>query len=204
MGLKACLKHMGPWSVGDLTLGLRHVGARHNAHDISDNLPGWPLTSPPAADQRLFEWLEEESRIARSAYFVPDAATVSAEAGGRVAAADIEAHTASARFQPAHYIAVDEAARLVRVVVRGTTDVHDVLTDLAGHCVAYGDSGHKVHAGFLQAGEWLLGQVAASVGRLLEAHPGCAPLAVPHTQATFASGCAHSIHVHVCPGTACA
>jgi Lipase (class 3) len=177
-GLKQCLGHMGPWSVMDLTLGVRHVGQRHDAHNISDNLFGNVVTL--ASYPRLFEYLHTEIAFARAAYAIPDVAAIAAAiatgggGGGDVHVALV--HPAAARFKPAHYVAVDSASRLVRVAVRGTKEVSDVLTDIAGHWEPYGARGEgQVHSGFLRSAEWVLQEEAELLVQLLNAHPGRAP-----------------------------
>jgi hypothetical protein len=170
-GLKQALQHMGAWSVLDLTLGVRYVGQRHDVHGVCDNLAGTQLS--PSADAALFQTLRAEMRIARAAYAIPDADAIAQQAQGLIdAAALARVHPAAARFKPAHFVAVDAAAALVRVVVRGTKDTADVLTDIAGHWEPY--EGGQVHSGFLQSAKWLLAEEAELLAELLRKHRGCA------------------------------
>ena len=38
--LKKCLSHMGPWTLSELTMGLRHMSLLHEETDVKDFLPG--------------------------------------------------------------------------------------------------------------------------------------------------------------------
>ena len=38
--LKRCLRHMGPWTLPDLTIGLQRMSELHEKEDVKDFLPG--------------------------------------------------------------------------------------------------------------------------------------------------------------------
>ena len=42
--LKRCLRHMGPWKLPDLIIGLRHISRLHEKEDVKDFLPGQIMT----------------------------------------------------------------------------------------------------------------------------------------------------------------
>lgn len=128
-GLKECLTNMGPWSLGDLTLGIRHVGKRHDRQDISDRLPGPPLQGRTSVDTYAF--LRREIKFTQSAYSIADAPAIVATA--ELPNEDNVLHMSieTAKFRPAYILIKDTEAKLIRIVVRGTQDLHDVLTDSA-------------------------------------------------------------------------
>jgi hypothetical protein len=72
-------------------------------------------------------------------------------------------------------VAVGAKQRAVRVVVRGTLEFTDVLTDLTCNWVPYSSGGH-VHEGFLHAAEWLLGDVSDILAAALKEHSGFVPI----------------------------
>ena len=177
-GLKGCLQHLHEWSILDIVFGLRHVGARHEAHDVRDELPGTLLAAPPQGEPDLFATLHSEVQLARAAYAAFDpkrhvsAAAAVAEHVPDLSAASVQrVHAASSRFQPAHFVAVDSAHRMIRVVVRGTQETADVFTDIAGDCVPY--AGGFVHEGLHHAAQWLLAEEAELLAALLQDNPGC-------------------------------
>jgi hypothetical protein len=173
--LKRCLEHMGPWQLTDLSLGLLHVAQRHQTNFLEDRLPG-----SPRGDRSLIQWLQVETQITASAYCIPDASLIETDSGGRILAEHIVYMHQSVelkRFCPAYFVAVDAQDRAVRVVVRGTLDLNDVFTDLAGHWQPFAGNGH-VHEGFLRAAQWLLDDMSALdlLEQTLKHHPGCAPI----------------------------
>jgi hypothetical protein len=140
-------------SLGDLTLGIRHVGLLHDREDVADQLPGRQLTRETAGP--MFEYLRREITIARAAYSIAEGSHSDiAKAAQLPEESVVHVCDQTAKFQPAFFIAKDGDARLVRVVVRGTSDMHDVLTDMAGKWVPLQDG--FAHEGMLQAAEWLL------------------------------------------------
>lgn len=153
-GLKACLQHMGPWSLGDLVLGLRHVRIRHDAHDVSDDIPGNPVSL--SSNPQIFQYLQRECSLACAAYSIPDISAITTEAHIASNSDILHIHEAAARFKPAFFVMKDTEASLFRVVVRGTNDLNDILTDIAGHWEPI-EGGHA-HSGILQSAEWLLEQ----------------------------------------------
>jgi len=153
-GLKACLGHMGPWSLGDLVLGLRHVKSRHESHDVSDNIPGQEVLL--SACPQIFQYLHQECSLACAAYYIPDVSKMTSEARLEGNFEIVHVHQATDRFKPAFFVMKDTDAKLVRVVVRGTNDLNDVLTDIAGHWEAV--DGGFAHSGVLKSAEWLLDQ----------------------------------------------
>lgn len=170
-GLKGCLKHMGPWSPADLTLGIRHVAKLHEAGDVADVPAGAPLS--PQSHGEFFALLRTEIALSAAAYKLPDVAAIAAEPGVPDALEVVHAHVdGAARFKPPFFLAIDHRMEAVRVVVRGTKAGADVLTDLAGQWEAY--AGGYAHSGFLRSAEWLLGELSGVLPRTLEAHPGCA------------------------------
>lgn len=128
-GLKECLKSMGPWSVGDLTLGIRHVGKRHDRLDVSDRLPGPPLQGSTSAS--TFALLRREIKFTQAAYSIPDSPAMANKAEFTDTDCVLHMYNETAKFQPAYALIKDNEAKLVRVVVRGTNDLNDVLTDSA-------------------------------------------------------------------------
>lgn len=153
-GLQTCLEHMGPWSLGDLVLGLRHVKQRHESHDVSDNIPGHPVSL--ASNPQIFQYLHRECSLAYAAYSIPDVDAITSEAQIAGNSDILHVHEATARFRPAFFVMKDTEASLFRVVVRGTNDLNDILTDIAGHWEPI--KGGHAHSGILQSAEWLLEQ----------------------------------------------
>jgi hypothetical protein len=58
------------------------------------------------------------------------------------------------KLQPGFYIAVNHEAKTLMWVIRGTHDIHDLLTDLCG--VATPIPGGAAHWGMWRAAGWLL------------------------------------------------
>ena len=161
-GLKDCLSNMGPWSLGDLTLGIRHVGKRHDSKDISDRLPGPALDGRTSAS--TYEFLRREIKFAQAAYSIPDAPAIVDKAKLPDADHVLHMYVETAKFQPAFMLIKDSEAKLIRVVVRGTNDLNDVLTDMAGNSVPI--EGGNAHEGMLQAANWLLDETVPLLEQL--------------------------------------
>jgi hypothetical protein len=127
-GLKEVLSNMGPWGLGDLTLGIRHVGKRHDRQDLSDRLPGLPDASTSA---NTYTYLRREIKFTQAAYSIPDAPAAAAKA--EVPDVDCILHMSAetGKFKSAFMLVKDDESKLMRVVVRGTNDLNDVLTDSA-------------------------------------------------------------------------
>ena len=67
----------------------------------------------------------------------------------------------------------DSEAKLIRVIVRGTNDLNDVLTDMAGNAVPI--DGGSAHEGMLQAANWLLDETVPLLEQISESGiAGCA------------------------------
>jgi hypothetical protein len=128
-GLKECLSNMGPWSLGDLTLGIRHVGKRHDRQDISDRLPGPNLDGSTSAS--TYTYLRREIKFTQAAYSIPDAPAAAAQAELPDADCILHMSAETGKFKPAFMLVKDDESKLMRVVVRGTNDLNDVLTDSA-------------------------------------------------------------------------
>ena len=63
----------------------------------------------------------------------------------------------SSVMRPAYYIAVDVRERLVILGIRGTSSIHDLITDLVAHSdeeVTF--DGGSVHFGTAKAAEWFI------------------------------------------------
>ena len=63
----------------------------------------------------------------------------------------------SSVMRPAYYIAVDMRERLVILGIRGTSSIHDLITDLVAHSdeeVTF--DGGSVHFGTVKAAEWFI------------------------------------------------
>lgn len=153
-GVKACASHMGPWSLGDISLGLLHVQARHDSQDIADAIPGNTISL--ASNPDLYQYLRRECAVASAAYAIPDANAIAAKAQLASVTDVLHVQKAAARFKPAFVVLRDAEAGLIRVVVRGTADLYDVFTDIAGHWGPV--PGGNAHYGFLKSAEWLLEQ----------------------------------------------
>jgi hypothetical protein len=171
---------MDRWTFSDLTLGLLHVATRHRANRIQDHIPGIEL---PCGDDlvKLLSDFMAEVNITKSAYCIPDITLIERDSGGIILAGKIVYMHKSVElqsFRPAYFVAVDDKVEAVRVVVRGTQDFSDVLTDIVGHPVPYAGQGH-VLVGFLRAAEWLLDNANSILAKTLKDHPGCVPIGVP-------------------------
>lgn len=178
-GLKECLSNMGPWSLGDLTLGIRHVGKRHDKNDISDRLPGPNLEGSTSASTYAF--LRREIKFAQAAYSIPDAAAIVVKAELPDADTVLHMSVETAKFRPAYMLIKDTEAKLIRVVVRGTNDLNDVLTDMAGVNVPM--EGGTAHEGMLQAANWLLDETVPLLEQLPRADiAGCAAVHFLHNR----------------------
>ena len=153
-GLRRCLEHMGPWSVPDLIFGLKHVHARHESGDISDNIPGQEVL--PSVCPETFQYLYRECFLACAAYYIPDVSKIASEARLEGHFEILRVHQATDRCKPAFFVMKDDDAKLVRVVVRGTNDINDILTDIEGHWKDI--DGGFAHSGVLESAEWLLDQ----------------------------------------------
>ena len=60
------------------------------------------------------------------------------------------------KLQPAFFVALDRANQKVLWVVRGTHDVHDLLTDLCGASTPLPDGSGHAHFGIWRSTQWLL------------------------------------------------
>jgi hypothetical protein len=129
LGLKECLSNMGPWSIGDLTLGIRHVGRRHDQQDIADRLPGLHLDGKTS--ESTFAYLRREIKYTQSAYFIPDLSIVVEKAQLPDASSVLHMSGQTHKFQPAFLLVKDVQDKLIRIVIRGTKDLNDLLTDSA-------------------------------------------------------------------------
>jgi hypothetical protein len=165
-----CLGHLdlGHRPFSELPRGLLHLAQRHATNNVRDNLPGSPMNEP-----RIIKLLQIETKIAWSAYSIPDASQIETDSGGKIRASELlrmHPNDKLEPFRPAYFVALDNEMQALRVVVRGTYGVNDFLTDLAGHSRPYGN-GHA-HGGMLLAAEWLLDDLSAL--DLPWRKPGCA------------------------------
>jgi hypothetical protein len=163
-----CLGHLDPGQISELPGGLLQLALRHHTNNVRDNLPGSPINEPG-----IIKLLQIETKIAWSAYSIPDASQVETHSGGRIRASELLRMHSNDKvevFRPAYFVALDNEMQALRVVVRGTSGVNDVLTNLAGHSRPYGN-GHA-HFGMLRAAEWLLDDLSAF--DLPWRKPGCA------------------------------
>lgn len=87
-------------------------------------------------------------------------------------------------MRPAYYIGVDTRHKLVVMSIRGTSTLHDLVTDLATHNENSGIlDGEPVHYGSFEAAQWLQRHEAATLRRCLEENkvsPGVNTLCSEH------------------------
>ena len=83
-------------------------------------------------------------------------------------------------YRPAFFLAVSRKTKHVALVIRGTMDVRDAMTDVVATYVDIGDGG-LAHEGMLRAAEWFVDNVVPVLKRGLRDFPGYAPVVVGHS-----------------------
>lgn len=73
-------------------------------------------------------------------------------------------------LRPAYYIAADDRRQLIILGIRGTTQAHDLFTDLATAGEEFLDGGYA-HAGILHAAKWFVKKEAPTLKKLLQQNP---------------------------------
>ena len=77
----------------------------------------------------------------------------------------------SSVMRPAYYIAVDVRESLVILGIRGTSSIHDLITDLVAHSdeeVTF--DGGSVHFGTAKAAEWFIANELETLRHCLKSH----------------------------------
>ena len=101
-----------------------------------------------------------------------------------VAAADVLVlEVTTGTYSPAHAVMLDHARREVVVVIRGSNDVHDFLTDLVCVHAAFDSAlgAGIAHAGMLKAAQRLLPALTPTIDAALAAHVGYALVFTGHS-----------------------
>lgn len=86
----------------------------------------------------------------------------------------------SAAMLPAHFIAIEPRHRRVVLVVRGTSSIADVFTDVVAHCERVGTAG-AAHSGMLQCARNILDGCLSLLAHVLHINPGFEVQLVGHS-----------------------
>uniref|UniRef100_A0A383VYZ4 Fungal lipase-type domain-containing protein n=1 Tax=Tetradesmus obliquus TaxID=3088 RepID=A0A383VYZ4_TETOB len=149
---------------GHVIVGMYYLARRHQMIRLADNIDGTHV-----ADRQLVEQLIRYVDISDSIY--PDRYPVLVQQEQVVQESDILFfYTQVHKLQPGFYIAVNHEAKTLMWVIRGTHDIHDLLTDLCG--VATPINGGAAHWGMWRAAGWLLENHWDRVLGYLQQHPG--------------------------------
>ncbi|WIA15373.1 hypothetical protein OEZ85_002036 [Tetradesmus obliquus] len=149
---------------GHVIVGMYYLARRHQMIRLADNIDGTHV-----ADRQLVEQLIRYVDISDSIY--PDRYPVLVQQEQVVQESDILFfYTQVHKLQPGFYIAVNHEAKTLMWVIRGTHDIHDLLTDLCG--VATPIPGGAAHWGMWRAAGWLLDNHWDRVLGYLQQHPG--------------------------------
>jgi len=158
---------------------------------------GWP-DEVPIQDPRRIDGLFYAARLAEAAYAsssnglrrsLAEACELTARLRGRhggpalpVCAPEVVAHRpsfAAASSAPAHFVALDHAARRVLLVTRGAAGPAEAAVMVAAGSTAY--RGGTAHTGLLTSGQALWAEVSGTLRSLVDSHPGYSMLCVGHS-----------------------
>ncbi|KAI8477317.1 MAG: hypothetical protein J3K34DRAFT_108965 [Monoraphidium minutum] len=150
---------------GHATIGVYYLARRHQMERLVE-----PMDGSHVGDAELIQDLMRYTDISESTY--PDRYEELVVKGGLMKEEDIifrndEVH----KLQPAFFIARDPARKKIMWVLRGTHDIHDILTDLCGIATPMPGGGYA-HWGMWQSALWLLDSHLDNVLEALAAHPG--------------------------------
>ncbi|GAQ79687.1 hypothetical protein KFL_000360030 [Klebsormidium nitens] len=171
--MQATTAGMDPWSLSDLTLGLYLLSLKHVAEGVQDTIPGEVVEDRGVAEDFLYH-LE----LARGAYAQDAAGLARVSMLRECRVAKFKARATILR--PAYYIAADDRRRLIILGIRGTTQAHDLFTDLATAGEEFLDGGFA-HAGILHAAKWFVKNEASTLKKQLQQNPGYALRLVGHS-----------------------
>ncbi|KAK9824902.1 hypothetical protein WJX74_004800 [Apatococcus lobatus] len=161
--LKRSMKYLGPWTAGDLSFGLRALTDAHLKREIQD-----PPEGDVINDKQLIKTWVREVEVADAVY------EESTEAISKACSLEpgnvVSFRATSDHLQPAYCLAKSVQHRQILLVVRGTKNFYDALTNLAGAYEAV--EGGFAHHGMLKSAEWLLEQEGDRIRSLLDDHPG--------------------------------
>ncbi|KAI5058531.1 hypothetical protein GOP47_0026701 [Adiantum capillus-veneris] len=147
---KSTMTGMQQWSLGDLTFGLYLLSLRHASEMDTDTISGEQISSPSVVADLIYH-----AELAKGAY-MKSAATLARVSMLRESNV-IKFIDNSSVMRPAYYIAVDPHEKLVVLGIRGTSSVHDLITDLVSHSdeeIKF--DGGSVHYGTAKAAEWFI------------------------------------------------
>lgn len=164
--------HLGSLLVhpGHAIVGVYYLAKRHEMTKIADHIDGSEV-----GDKEFVQKLIRYVDISDSIY--PDRYPVLIKEQQLVKESDILFFfTQVHKLQPGFYIAVDNEEQKLLWVIRGTHDIHDLLTDLCGVAIPLPSTsyppGSAAHWGMWKAAGWLLDNHWTSVCKHLKAYPG--------------------------------
>lgn len=166
---------MQQWSLGDLTFGLYLLSLHHASEIPADTIKGEQVLSPSVVAELIYH-----VELAKGAYMKTPAslARVSMLRESNV----VKFMDKASVMRPAYYIAVDTHQKLVILGIRGTSSVHDVITDLVSHSdeeVRFG--GGSVHFGTAEAAEWFITHELETLRQYLNKNSGFGLRLVGHS-----------------------
>ncbi|KAL2635883.1 hypothetical protein R1flu_007362 [Riccia fluitans] len=166
---------MQQWTLGDITLGLYLLSLRHTDELAVDAFNGEQVTS----DYKVQKWIHH-LELAWGAYMKNPAALARVS---MLREKNIIKFVGRASvLRPAYYIGVDIRYKLVVMCIRGTSTLHDLITDLATHNENAGIlDGEPVHYGSYEAARWLQRHESSTLKRCLQEHKGYDLLVVGHS-----------------------
>lgn len=159
---------------GAATIGVYYLARRHQLEKLAE-----PLDGSHVGDSELVHELLRYTDVSDSVY--PDRYADIVSRGKIMDEKDILYHSRDAsRLMPGFYIARDPHAKKILWVIRGASDINEVLADLAGNATPLPGGGY---------GHWAMWQAAlalmdAHLGRVLDAlaaHPAYGLTLVGHS-----------------------
>ncbi|BBN04068.1 sn1-specific diacylglycerol lipase [Marchantia polymorpha subsp. ruderalis] len=166
---------MQQWGLADITFGLYLLSLRHTTEMAVDAFHGQQVT----CDHMVQRWIHH-LELAWGAYMKNPAALARVS---MLREKNVVKFVGKASvMRPAYYIGVDTRHKLVVMSIRGTSTLHDLVTDLATHNENSGIlDGEPVHYGSFEAAQWLQRHEAATLRRCLEENKGFELLLVGHS-----------------------
>lgn len=157
---------MQQWSLGDLSFGLYLLSLSHASEMTVDTIIGEQVLSANVVEDLIYH-----VELAKGAYKKNPAAL--AQVSMLRESNVVKFMDKSSVMRPAYYIAVDTRQKLLILGIRGTSSVHDLITDLVSHSeeeVTF--DGGSVHYGTAQAAEWFIMNELGTLRSHLQKHIG--------------------------------
>ncbi|GAX79385.1 hypothetical protein CEUSTIGMA_g6827.t1 [Chlamydomonas eustigma] len=166
--LRASVEHIKALSLESIAFGYLALAKKHSDQEDSFTR-GYDLCDSIAERPRLKSWLKLIDWCS-ALYDAPQSENLIAAALGVQQQCVLRYQPKSVPLCPAYVMVVDHSNTTLYFMIRGTSQLHDLVADVCGHCATF-FSGH-VHYGMLQVAMNILSLELEHIAAACRSNPG--------------------------------